>query len=657
MAVSPPQYLLWDALVERDATKSSCSQFPLSTYQKCSSFSIPPPDFNSSLPNTNFYGSFNCSTYEYSSPQSYTLQNSSYFFPPNADGEYLLYSDTLTRTIQDLQDISSENNNTLGKMCIPRPFRNQILNMTSAITDPSSTSPSSAVTSSPSPRKSNRFYIQGFLADGKCNSLTNSGNSTGYWKATCSDLSLLYGCTDDQCTQNCSKPLNFNNTSCGIVCVKASEYRNTPIFGWGSPLLNGLPKLKYSITNTKPDSSESSLYIVAISVGGSVLILAVTVIIASFLISKQLRQRKSRTRPRSNSGISSDRSGSTTVNTDSQVSSKTVTKARRQYKNAAKEAKKQHQQQKNVKQNQIHRLNTQANILSKNNLRNNNDSDSVTPNSIMELTKVGQSPKISDIAALEFAFHSESDLEHSPIQRSILGSYSDSNKDLESNASSIFYQNAFAAASHAAQTASLAAALAASAATSAANIMAMTERRQKAKSDFEMKSIELDNIGSSDLSNVIVTSSDYVVPDFANPVFGTPESQYGILGNTSPNDFFLNTNSPSFQSMLASIPPMVLSSETTSKTTKLPDGTETTTTISRSLNTFGGTYDQRIGRSLSRKLLETGQNLENSKGQRAISVAAHFAEQSTEIDLIVGDVVRLVSVGPVWSVGVNLRSG
>ncbi|KAJ1562389.1 hypothetical protein HK096_010458 [Nowakowskiella sp. JEL0078] len=625
-------------------------------------------------------GSSNCSGYDFYGPANYAFKSGNVFFPSNVNGKYLLYSDGLVRETAPVQAIRSENNNELGRMCMPRPAMLQ-------------------------GKITNQFYVQGFLADGNCYPMKTDDTTISYWQATCTSSNtsstnstkvLKYSCSDSICTQGCQ--LLDVSDNCAGVCVNVSDYRNTPMFGWGSPLLNALAQLstltssgsgtdiqnetatRSNVSNISSSSqSDSSIIVVAVSVGGSVILLAISVIIASLIFSSRRKQRKLDQGSSFNFTNSASRSSS--MNSDSEISTKAVLKARRQYKNAVKEAKRQ--QNSTPKQsytNSVQSFRNKDLRVDSESRQSNNSNSLQTPNELKssnysqnigdEFMRSQISPKVSDLAMMEFPFQSESDLssekmnERTPTPSSIFESLERTHRKMESDTSSLFYQNAFIAATQAAHAASMAAAMAASAASNAANIIAIVGKRQHSKPLTEKKSMELDSLErSSSSSNVVVSSTEKIVPDFANPVFGTPESQYGILGNTSPNEFFLNANTPSLQTLLYSIPPIVIASETTSTTIKLPDGTETTTTVARSMNKIGGinesissptntyTYPQIMEQSNKGKMIEKETKSDNVSGlQKTIAVFAHFAEESNEIDLIVGDIIKLVSVGPVWSV-------
>ncbi|KAJ1568995.1 hypothetical protein HK096_004575 [Nowakowskiella sp. JEL0078] len=683
----PSKYLLWDTTVDPSSTTSACPHFPSFSFDSCSNnFLIPPTNFNTSLPNVISYGNSNCSSYDFATPLDNTFISGNYFFPQNAEGQYLIYSDALVRPVALLQSIQPENNNALGQVCMPQPdfgSQNQTTtNSTSTQTlrppppggappppggppPPQPTSNSSAAGSVPFGKPPvNRIYVHGFLADEQCHAITLNSTTT-YFQATCSTKYLKYSCSDDQCKNDCIT-LNLSST-CSSVCVKVSDYKNTPLFGWGSPLLNALPVLSQRTISSKNSSptgstteipkSDNSIIIVAVSVSGSVLILAISVVFASLIISKRRRQNNSTNRKRSfdSSTDQNIRSVASSIS-ESEITAKTISKARRQYKNAVKEAKKQQL----IESKKSDVTSIRSGFSEK--YKSSKHSNSTTPNNLNELTSSETSPN-DDHSMMELIFRSDADKNHmiEIEDESINPKQSAKEQQKDSDSSNMFYQNAFAAAAQAAHTASMAAAMAASAATNAANIIAMVERRQNSRFDSEPKAIELDPMEIPD-SSISVTSPDHVVTDFAHTVFGTPESQYGILGNESPNEFYMNTTSPSFKSLFNTIPPIVMASETMSTTTKLPDGTETTTIISRNMSTIGGNKDiqMNIEDSRSQKLKikpNTTENVENSQARKVVAIGVHFAEKSNEIDLIVGDIVRLGSFGSVWSSGVNLRSG
>ncbi|KAJ1565057.1 hypothetical protein HK096_004806 [Nowakowskiella sp. JEL0078] len=671
---NPPKFLLWDTYVDRLEKTSTCSQFPLFSTTECSNFDLPPVGFSTSLPNVSSFGSSNCSGYDYSGPENVVFKPGNTFFPLKANGTYLLYSDGLVRQIGAGQSIRAENNNELGKMCMPRP-------------------------STVGGKITNQFYMQGFLADGQCYPMKTDNNTISYWQATCitnttsanSTKILKYSCSDTLCTQNC-QILDVSD-KCAGACVNVSDYRNTPMFGWGSPLLNAMGQLTAitissntdsqngtvtspntaTLSSTPSQSSDSSIVIVAVSVGGSVIILAVSVIVASIIISKRRKQKKIYQGSMSsitNSNSSSFRSGSS-MKSDSEISTKAVVKARRQYKNAVKEARRQQNYTNSSRssKNRDPKLDIESKQSSNSPQSQNFLTGSTFTQKIDDESIGSRVPlKTNDIAMMEFPFRSDSDIssekinERTPTPNSVFDSLERTHQKIENETSSLFYENAFIAATQAAQAASMAAAMAASAASNAVNFITIAEKRRKSKPSTENMPIEFDSLGASTSSNVVVSTPDKAVPDMTDPVFGTPESQYGILGNTSTSDFFPNVNASSLQSIFSSIPPIIMASETTSTKTKFPDGTETTTTVAKSMNTIGGNTGS--GPVYTTAQLTEGINdgkmivgVNKSSLQKTIAIAVHFAGSSNEIDLVVGDIIRMVAVGPVWSVGINLRTG
>ncbi|KAJ3125324.1 hypothetical protein HK098_000388, partial [Nowakowskiella sp. JEL0407] len=715
----------WDncapAIVNAETPEPTCPLAPSSLSSPCGlQTNLPPPSFNSSDLNlTISSASSMCTSYNGPSDSSEkTVKPYPLFFPANITGTYLVVADALVKPKGGIQpELAGKNDNSLGRLCLSG------LGGPGGV--PGGVPPPNA--GGPPPEAQSKF-VAAYLADGLCRPMNNTNLGAAnmqYIQARCSptNFTLNYLCSDNMCTRNCiSVPLQ----GCAVTCINATQYSKTPLFDFGSPLLNGIrpyenrapatsqpPSVNTTIYASAP--ADSGLLIVAVSVSVSVLVLAIAVIAASFIYSNRRKKRllmashnrSGMTSSYSGGSVDSTRRGQTSSgNSEAEISAKALARARKQYKNALKEAKKQQEKALKEQKRQISNMSLSANTPS-----SYSTNDRSNPlNSKNSQPEMQQGSHSTTLTVLEFAMESDPDLtkaeqKRNDSQNSIAGTPDGNHRRLNSDTTNYFYQNAINSALQSANASAQAAAMAASAAATVAlaatNLIDRQQQQQQQPQTQTLpppssskKGIEYNTkeYVSTEVSNVIVPAPQFDSPETARVGWGTPDSQYGILANSSPTSNFStlpNTSATGFPqgspsalvNMLNSIPPIVLEKETYSTSTIMHPGGSVERKESRS-RTVGYTPNTPLlsggtSSSSNTPLIGSSKSLTSKSGKkkplqiengsatekpvddtiRGLCVMSHTAQHSHEIDMNVGDEVKIISGDGIWTFGVNMMSG
>ncbi|KAJ3122056.1 hypothetical protein HK098_003152 [Nowakowskiella sp. JEL0407] len=706
-----PQYLLWNLTLSPslETTEPNCPFAPSSLSSPCGLQNyIPSPSFNNSDLNlTISSASALCSSFNgpYDLPDK-TVKPYPLFFPANITGTYLIVSDALVKPKGGMQtEVVGKSDNPLGRLCMSGPGREGF---------PGGLPPPPPPNGSIPPGDQTRL-VSAYLADGLCrpmNSTNLGAANVRYIQARClpTNFTLNYLCSDNTCSRNCkSVPLQ----GCSVTCINATQYSKTSLFDFGSPLLNGvrpfqspapLPSQQPPVSTTIIQSSpaDSGLLVVAVSVSSSVLVLAIAVIAASFIYSNRkkkrllMQARSGLTASFSGGSADSSRRGQTSSgNSEAEISAKALARARKQYKNALKEAKKQQEKALKEQKRQISNMSLSGNTPSSYSTNNPLNSKSSQP-------EMQHGSHSTTLTVLEFAMESDPDLARKQSDSQSNTTRSNPNHQrTNSGASNYFYQNAINSALQSATASAQAAAMAANAAAkvalAATNLLdkqqQQPQNQNQQASSSSKKSLEYNTkeYVSTEVSNVIVPAPHFDSPETARVGWGTPDSQYGILANSSPTTNFstLPTSSNSaypqgspsaLVNMLNSIPPIVLEKETYKTSTIMHPGGTIEKNESRSrtvgynpntplLSGNAGSSIPLIGNTKSltsnsngKKPLQirNGSASSESSGEETIwgvCVMAHTAQHSHEIDMNVGDQVKIISGDGIWTFGVNMMSG